>query len=126
MTALTFTATDSTSIDVATALAEFDREAAEAARQYADAATSTHAAAVVVAAALPDEFRTIGGADAAHVLSIIAEHAADAEQAAHHIESGAREYAEQFDNLASSAKYDAQSAARFFDYLAAGLLAAVA
>lgn len=120
---LTFTTATALTVHADAILAAADVQAAATARQHADAAASTLAVARTVADLLPATFRTPGGADAAYTVALIAEHADDAERAAAHVETGTREYAEQFDHLASSAKFDARMAASMLDYLTAGLVA---
>lgn len=118
MTALTFTATESVTFDRAALAAMFDREDATAAREYADAAYSTYLVATLFDGLLP---ATDDHTNPAYVLSQIAAHAADAEAAAHHIETGAKEYAEQFGHLVKSAKYAARMASALLDSLSVTL-----
>lgn len=113
MTAMTFTAEmPFTVLDVAALADRFDREAAAIARQHADAAHMTYVVATLYVGLLPEAPAT---------LSRIAEYVAEAEAAAHHTETGAREYPEQFDNLASAAKYAARMAAADLDRMVAAL-----
>jgi hypothetical protein len=118
MTALTFTAeTPFTTLDVAALADLFDREAAQAARQHADAAYCTYLVATLYDGTMPG----VGRESVPYVLSQIAEYAADAEAAADHIERGTKEYAEDFDNCASAAKYAARMASALLDGLSTRL-----
>lgn len=113
MTALTFTAeTPFTVLDVAALADRFDTEARAAARDHADAAHCTFIVATLYDGLLPES---------ADVVSRIAEYAAEAEAAAHHVETGDKEYPEQFDHLASAAKYAARMASHLLDGLSARL-----